>query len=74
MNGTPRQLLRCAALLVLPLLSISTVAHAQKWIDPTPEELSMTSQPEVPGAAAVYRDSGWSLIDRRYQAGIRAKF
>ena len=54
MNGTQRQLLRCAALLVLPLLSISTLAHAQKWIDPTPEELSMTSQPEVPGAAAVY--------------------
>jgi TonB-dependent receptor len=28
----------------------------------------------TPGAAAVYRDSGWSLIDRRYQAGVRAKF
>jgi TonB-dependent receptor len=30
--------------------------------------------PATPGAAAVYRDSGWSLSDRRYQAGVRAKF
>jgi hypothetical protein len=29
-------------------------AHAQQWTAPTPEELSMTSQPEVPGAPAVY--------------------
>jgi TonB-dependent receptor len=28
----------------------------------------------TPGAAAVYRDSGWSLIDRRYQFGVRVKF
>jgi TonB-dependent receptor len=28
----------------------------------------------TPGAAAVYRDSGWSRIDRRYQFGVRAKF
>jgi TonB-dependent receptor len=28
----------------------------------------------TPGAAAVYRDSGWSRVDRRYQFGIRAKF
>jgi hypothetical protein len=38
----------CASLLVFP------AAHAAtKWHDPTPEELSMTSQPEVPGASAV---------------------
>jgi TonB-dependent receptor len=30
--------------------------------------------PATPGAAAVFRDSGWSLMDRRYQAGVRAKF
>jgi Domain of Unknown Function with PDB structure (DUF3857)/Transglutaminase-like superfamily len=35
----------------LTLVSLS--AHAQ-WTPPTPEELSMTAQPEVPGAAAVY--------------------
>jgi TonB-dependent receptor len=28
----------------------------------------------TPGAAAVFKDSGWSLIDRRYQAGVRVKF
>jgi hypothetical protein len=28
--------------------------HADQWTAPTKEELSMTSQPEVPGAAAVY--------------------
>jgi hypothetical protein len=37
------------------LLSLSTApTFAQQWIAPTPEELSMTSQPEVPGAPAVY--------------------
>ena len=39
-----------AALLILA----SPLARAEKWMTPTPEELSMTSQPEVPGAAAVY--------------------
>jgi transglutaminase-like putative cysteine protease len=39
--------------LALSLLS-SSVLWAADWTKPTPEELSMTSQPEVPGAAAVY--------------------
>ena len=30
--------------------------------------------PATPGAAPVYRDSGWSVVDRRYQFGVRAKF
>jgi TonB-dependent receptor len=30
--------------------------------------------PATPGAAAVFRDSGWSVSDRRYQLGVRAKF
>src|ERR1700733_7892311 len=34
-------------------LLVSSFGYAQ-WTVPTPEELSMTSQPEVPGAAAVY--------------------
>jgi Domain of Unknown Function with PDB structure (DUF3857) len=42
----------CLSLLSL-LLVASPFVHAQ-WTVPTPEELSMTSQPEVPGAAAVY--------------------
>ena len=33
---------------------LSTHAFADSWTAPTPEELSMTSQPQVPGAAAVY--------------------
>jgi len=28
----------------------------------------------TPGAAAVFRDAGWSQVDRRYQFGVRAKF
>ena len=28
--------------------------HGQQWTQPTPEELSMTSIPQVPGASAVY--------------------
>jgi hypothetical protein len=39
--------------LALPLL-FSPVLWAADWTKPTPEELSMTSQPQVPGAAAVY--------------------
>ena len=38
---------------VILLLTSSTLANAQ-WTVPTPEELSMTSQPQVPGASAVY--------------------
>ncbi len=40
----------------LPLLCLATltsIAHGQ-WTPPTPEELRMTSQSEVPGAPAVY--------------------
>jgi len=36
------------------LLLATTVVRAAEWTAPTPEELSMTSQPQVPGAAAVY--------------------
>jgi hypothetical protein len=48
--------LRCAPLVgvLLSLLVLaSPFAHAQ-WTAPTAEELSMTAQPEVPGASAVY--------------------
>jgi hypothetical protein len=49
--------LLCRASLVGSLLSLlliaTATAHAQ-WTAPTPEELSMTAQPEAPGAAAVY--------------------
>jgi hypothetical protein len=42
-----------AVLSGLTVLSAAS-ARAQQWTVPTPEELSMTSQPEVPGASAVY--------------------
>lgn len=48
-----RTLLRSAVLLALSSLG-PMIAHAQKWTEPTPEELKMTSQAEAPGAAAVY--------------------
>jgi hypothetical protein len=43
-----------AAFLAALLPLITPPAHADKWITPTAEELAMTSQPEVPGAGAVY--------------------
>lgn len=30
--------------------------------------------PQTPGAAAVYQDSAWNRVDRRFQFGVRAKF
>ncbi len=45
-----RLLLRSSLLLT----SLPVAAHADQWTPPTPEELSMTSQPQVPGAPAVY--------------------
>lgn len=44
----------CQVSLIALLVLASPFARADKWMTPTPEELSMTSQPEVPGAAAVY--------------------
>jgi len=42
---------------------VSGVAMAQQWIAPTPEELSMTSIKEVPGAAAVILDKDETTDD-----------
>jgi hypothetical protein len=53
MTRTSGHRLLCASLVGTLLTLASSLAHAQ-WTAPTPEELSMTSQPEVPGAAAVY--------------------
>ena len=44
----------CSVFFAVLLVVSSPLARAEKWMAPTPEELSMTSQPEVPGAAAVY--------------------
>ena len=41
--------------LLSAFISLNAAARAdQQWTQPTPEELSMTSQPQVPDAAAVY--------------------
>ncbi|WP_433964083.1 DUF3857 domain-containing protein [Tunturiibacter gelidiferens] len=52
MNYTSRRTL-CITLLSALALLATPIARAQ-WTVPTAEELSMTSQPQVPGAAAVY--------------------
>jgi hypothetical protein len=53
MNRTIRcTIARC--LLLLSLIAVTSIARADQWTAPTAEELKMTSQPEVPGAAAVY--------------------
>jgi TonB-dependent receptor len=38
------------------------------------EQQIFGDSPATPGAKAVYMDSGWTLVDRRYQLGIRVKF
>jgi hypothetical protein len=51
----PKGLSRPRNLLWFSLLSLAVASlHADQWTAPTKEELTMTSQPEVPGAAAVY--------------------
>jgi hypothetical protein len=47
--NTPRTVLAIAL-----ILFAAPILRAQQWTAPTPEELSMTSIPEVPGAPAVY--------------------
>lgn len=46
--------LRRTCLALFCLVSLSSLADAQNWITPTPEELSMTSEPQAPGAPAIY--------------------
>lgn len=53
MNLTPRRILRATLFTAFAALS-SSLLHADQWTEPTKEELSMTSLPEVPGAAALY--------------------
>jgi hypothetical protein len=50
---------------------IASAARAdQQWIQPTPEELSMTSQPEVPGASAVYLNRSETTDDKMHVFSI----
>ncbi|HEY6375504.1 MAG TPA: DUF3857 domain-containing protein, partial [Edaphobacter sp.] len=54
MNCTSHFRLLRATLLASLLCLAVPLAYADQWTTPTKEELTMTSQPEVPGAAAVY--------------------
>ena len=50
-------MLRCTIARCLPLVclvALTSIARADQWTAPTAEELKMTSQPQVPGAGAVY--------------------
>jgi hypothetical protein len=53
MNGMIQRLLQTTIVISLAALS-SPLLRADQWTEPTKEELSMTSQPDVPGAAAIY--------------------
>jgi hypothetical protein len=54
MNTSGRNLIRLSLFSALISLSTASALAQDKWTPPTPEELSMTSQPQVPGARAVY--------------------
>jgi hypothetical protein len=64
------RLVRLALLSAAVFLS-AIAAHAdQQWIAPTPEELSMTSQPQVPGASAVYLNRDETTDDKLHMFSI----
>src|ERR1700723_780916 len=70
MNHSGRSLFRLSLLSALISLT-AAVAHAdQQWIPPTPEELSMTTQPQVPGASAVYLNREESTDDKLHMFSI----
>ena len=54
MNRLSDSCLLRASLFTLLLAAVPALHADSKWTQPTPEELSMTAQPEVPGATAVY--------------------
>jgi hypothetical protein len=60
----------CLSFVSASVLLFAVSARAQQWIPPTPEELSMTSQPQVPGAAAVYLDREETTDDKLHMFSI----
>src|SRR5271170_3977364 len=70
MNHSGRSLFRLSLLSALISLP-AAIAHAdQQWTPPTPEELSMTSQPQVPGASAVYLNREETTDDKLHMFSI----
>ena len=52
------------------VLSIPLSGRGQQWTPPTPEELAMTAQPEVPGAPAVYLNREETTDDHLHMFSI----
>jgi len=71
--------LRRWSVAVLPALLLAGAAlrasASEPWTSPTPEELSMTSQPQAPGASAVYlyREEKTDDPDQTYTEYVRLK-
>jgi hypothetical protein len=63
-----RRLLRLS--LFPALLALAASLRADQWTAPTKEELTMTSQPEVPGAAAVYLNREEATDDKLHMFSI----
>ena len=63
-----QSLLRCT--LIATLAAAASPLLADQWTAPTKEELSMTSQPEVPGAAAVYLNKEETTEDKLHAWSI----
>jgi hypothetical protein len=59
--------------ILLSSLSLSLCAAAQKFQEPTKEELQMTSDPKSPGAAAVYLDREESADNRSHYVSHYAR-
>jgi hypothetical protein len=76
-STSPRRILLAA--ITAPLLVtfglFAPMAHADQWTQPTKEELTMTSQPQVPGAPAVYLDREETTLDNLhvYSEYVRIK-
>src|SRR5580658_1780985 len=68
---TPAPFLQTAIL--LSSLSLSLCAAAQKFQEPSKEELQMTSDPKAPGAPAVYLDREESADNRSHYVSHYAR-
>ena len=73
MNRTTGRRVLCASLFTLLLSLAAPLARADQWTTPTAEELSMTSQPEAPGAAAVYLYREETTEDSNHMFSIYAR-
>ncbi len=74
MNLSPGLYLLGVSLSALTFLfTASSAWAADPCVDPTPEELHMTSQPEVPGATAVYLNRDEFTEDKNHMFSIHTR-